>query len=134
MMRNGLLKALIISLALVLTMSSLVVFADKPVGGVHNHGDDSEDPTGDPTVTNNISMVKTAFVPDNVLADSGSSVTWTNNEKGKKRHTVNIDALNFHSGDIFPGEVFVFADQIPKGTYTVYCSIHSGMTMTLAVQ
>jgi plastocyanin len=83
--------------------------------------------------TVNVSMDDNFFSPLQVKPAAGSTVHWTND--GLSFHTTTGDSpLNFwDSGFMSPGSVYdvVFWG---AGTYSYHCSIHSGMTGSVAVK
>ena len=70
------------------------------------------------------------FVPMQLTARVGTSVTWVNQDD--EPHTVLSEGL-FRSGALDSGEEFTFRFDKP-GTYRVFCSIHPQMKATIIVQ
>ncbi len=78
-----------------------------------------------------IQMVANAFTPKSLTVKSGTMVKWTNADTVS--HTVTADNGSYNSGTIQPGQSYSLTFTIP-GTYTYYCTLHSGMTGTIIVQ
>ena len=71
------------------------------------------------------------FAPANLTIATGSTVTWTN--EGPTIHTVGQKNGNWSSDVLQKGDKF--SRQFPTaGTYTIYCTIHPLMQMTLTVR
>lgn len=66
-----------------------------------------------------------AYEPAMVMAASGDTVTWTNNDSVP--HTVTSSTGLFQSGTMQPGDTFSFTFTDP-GTYDYFCEFHAGMT------
>ena len=137
-------RVIMVLLVLVLVLSVFVAaggvaLANKPDEvGNHNHGGD-EDPT-QPVSTNDITMLRNKFDPDNVRANRSDDIIWTNAEN-KKEHTVHImnedgtvEVLADQS--VAAGDSFVLAgNTLASGTtYFVHCTLHNKMEMTLTTK
>lgn len=70
-----------------------------------------------------ISMNASAFSPSNVTINSGTKVTWTNNDT--TNHTVTADNGSYNSGPLQPGQSYSL-NFTTKGEYTYYCTYHGG--------
>lgn len=84
-----------------------------------------------PATGDAVSIENFAFVPPNLSAVSGTTVTWTN--KDDVQHTVSSDdGHSFESSAFGQGQTFQFTAGAP-GTYTYTCRIHPFMHGTLTV-
>ena len=70
------------------------------------------------------------FRPDDLVAQSGESVYFTNSERAP--HTVTVDGRN-QSGNMVWGAVFVWTFDEP-GEYRVTCDYHPKMRATVTVE
>lgn len=78
-----------------------------------------------------VSIQNFAFLPPNLSAVSGTTVTWTNQDD--VQHTVSSDdGHSFESSAFGPGQTFQVTAGAP-GTYTYTCHIHPFMHGTLTV-
>jgi hypothetical protein len=66
------------------------------------------------------------FVPTEIHAAPGSTITWTNSSP--LAHTVTADDGSFDSGNIDAGGTFTFTFDAP-GTYTYFCLPHKAIGM-----
>jgi plastocyanin len=82
-------------------------------------------PVGASTLTN------TAYAPDSLNVDAGSTVTWTNNDS--TAHTSTSNAAGWDSGIVQPGGQFSVAFPT-AGTFQYHCAIHPGMIGTVVVR
>ncbi len=71
------------------------------------------------------------FAPSNLTIPVGTTVTWTN--EGPTIHTVGQKNGNWSSDVLKAGDKFSHQFQTP-GTYTIYCTIHPLMQMTVTVR
>ena len=71
------------------------------------------------------------FAPTSLTIATGSTVTWTN--EGPTIHTVGQKSGNWSSDVLKAGDKFSRQFQTP-GTFTIYCTIHPLMQMTLTVR
>jgi plastocyanin len=82
-----------------------------------------------PTSTR-IAIIDFAFEPAEQTITSGESITWQND--GREPHNV-IDADGaWESPALSNGQTYTFTFTTP-GTYTYFCSIHSGMLGTIII-
>ena len=72
-----------------------------------------------------------AFAPDAVTVDVGTTVTWTNTDA--VAHTSTSDATGWDSGVVAPGGHFSRSFQT-AGTFQYHCAIHPGMVGTVVVR
>lgn len=88
----------------------------------------------------NVSIVAGASSPGNlgygpdtvtVVLGTNSTVVWTNNDQAP--HTVTADDNSFNSGNMNPGDVFVYTFTT-AGTYKYHCNYHSWMAGTVIVK
>ncbi len=70
------------------------------------------------------------FAPASLTIAAGTTVTWTN--EGPTIHTVGQKNGNWSSDVLKAGDKFSHQFQTP-GTYTIYCTIHPLMQMTITV-
>ena len=78
------------------------------------------------------SLGANSYVPNPITVNSGTTVTWMNNDT--IAHTSTSDTAGvFDSGSIPAGGQFSFTTQA-KGTFTYHCTFHKGMVGTLVVQ
>ena len=78
-----------------------------------------------------VSIQNFSFNPDSITVNSGTMVTWTNNDS--TTHTVtSTGGPKSFSGELIPGQTFSYTFYLP-GTYTYQCSIHTYMTGTVVV-
>jgi plastocyanin len=83
----------------------------------------------DPASTH-IAIVDFAFEPSEQTISTGEPITWQND--GQEPHNV-IDADGaWESPALANGQTYTFTFSTP-GTYTYFCSIHSGMLGTITV-
>jgi plastocyanin len=76
-----------------------------------------------------------SFEPADLTVNSGTTVTWTNDE-GEPVHTVTSDdgaPAEFDSDDIDPGGTFEFTFD-EAGEYPYVCKIHASMNGTVTVE
>lgn len=78
------------------------------------------------TVTVNIQ--NSNFVPQSITVNSGTTVTWTNQDN--ITHNVKFDSVS--SPNLSQGQSFEFKFETP-GTYEYHCSIHPDMTGVVIV-
>ena len=72
-----------------------------------------------------------AFAPDDVTVDAGTTVTWTNTDS--VAHTSTSDVSGWDSGIVAPGARF--SRSFPTaGTFRYHCAIHPGMVGTVIVR
>jgi plastocyanin len=91
------------------------------------------EPTLDDTVTGGpaaVSIVDLTFEPPVIEVESGSSVTWTNDDSVPHTATANDGA--FDSGVLMTGDAFSQTFDTP-GSYDYSCAIHPSMTGTVVV-
>lgn len=121
-------KRVVISL---LALSALIVLLA---------GCSSSPTSSNPTTptTHDISIVDSAFQPQNKTIAVGDSVRWTNN--GARTHTSTSGTSGtpdgiWNSGDITPGNTYERTFDT-AGTFPYYCKYHyaTGMTGTITVQ
>ena len=72
-----------------------------------------------------------AFAPDDLTVDAGTTVTWTNTDS--VAHTSTSDASGWDSGIVAPGGHFSRSFQT-AGTFKYHCAIHPGMIGTVTVR
>jgi plastocyanin len=82
-----------------------------------------------------VSMQIVSFVPTTIHVGPGGTVLWTNDSP--LAHTVTADDGSFDSGNIDPGESFIWTFDAP-GTYQYFCQPHGaaglkGMSATIIV-
>ena len=82
------------------------------------------------SVTYNVSISGSTFLPAATSARVGDIIRWTNNDGIP--HTVTADAGAFGSGTLNPGAVFSYT-ATAAGTYGYHCNIHPSMTATVTV-
>ncbi len=80
---------------------------------------------------NAVVMKNFAFSPATITVNTGTTVTWTNDDGAT--HTVVSDSGAFASEPLGPGSSFRFTFNT-AGTYTYHCSIHTSMKGTVVVQ
>jgi len=75
----------------------------------------------------------TGFTPSviTVVVGVNNTVSWTNNDS--VAHTVTADDGSFSSGNMNPGDTFLWTFTSP-GTYTYHCSYHPWMKATIIVK
>lgn len=73
------------------------------------------------------------FKPAEVKILTGGRVTWTNNDKDKKIHTVTADDKEYDSDKLTVGDVFSRSFDA-SGDYEYHCSIHPKMKGTVIVR
>lgn len=71
------------------------------------------------------------FTPETVLARTGDTITWTNNDSIP--HTVDSTDGTFSSGYIMKGQSFKYTFT-EAGTYEYYCTLHPWMGGTVQVE
>jgi len=72
-----------------------------------------------------------AFAPDDLNVELGTTVTWTNTDSVS--HTSTSDAPGWDSGIVAPGAQF--SRSFPTaGTFRYHCAIHPGMVGTVVVR
>ena len=78
-----------------------------------------------------VSIKNFAFSIGSLNVNSGTTVTWTNNDAAN--HTVTADDNSFNSGNIAPGKTYskTFTS---SGTFAYHCNIHPGMQATVVVK
>lgn len=76
-------------------------------------------------------MTTTAYSPNPLTINSGTTVTWTNQDSTS--HTATSDSGVFSSGNVAPSGQFSFTFA-NKGTFTYHCTIHPNMVGTVVVQ
>lgn len=91
---------------------------------------------GDVKETSKVSMTGSQFQPRNISVDTGTTVTWTNDDSFK--HTVTSASDNWSVDESVPGGESVEHTFKESGVYEVYCTIHgsadlSGMSMKVGV-
>src|SRR5215213_2533817 len=93
-----------------------------------------------PTVENvslEIDLKDILYEPAEVTIPANTDVTITLMNTGASSHTVDIDALNVHTGDIAPGATTTVTINAAPGDYQYYCAIpghrEGGMVGTLHV-
>lgn len=86
---------------------------------------DGEEPEFDVLIT------ATAFVPSEITASVGSTITWYNQDT--QIHTVTAVNATFDSGNLAPGATFSYMFEEP-GTYSYFCTLHREMTGTVTVE
>jgi plastocyanin len=72
-----------------------------------------------------------AFAPDALTVDAGTTVTWTNTDS--VAHTSTSDTPGWDSGIVAPGGQYSRSFQSP-GTFQYHCAIHPGMVGTVVVR
>lgn len=84
---------------------------------------------------NEVYMRGSKFNPSTITVTVGTTVTWTNNERGSNApvHTVTSDSAFFDSGDLFKGKTFQYTFST-KGEFSYHCKHHAGMTGRVIVQ
>src|SRR5215510_10372668 len=86
-------------------------------------------PSSAVSIPNGASTLGTsAFMPDALTVDAGTTVTWTNTDSVP--HTSTSDARSWDSGIVGPGQQFSVAFQTP-GTFSYHCVLHPGMIGTV---
>lgn len=117
----------ILAVVVVLAGGALIAFYGGGYGPVPT---DNQAPVG----TNQVNIQNLAYSPANITVNSGSTVTWTNNDSVD--HTVTSQAgenYSFDSGIISPDGTYQYTfDNV--GTYSYYCTVHPYMTGTVIVQ
>lgn len=113
------------------------------VGACDDNGTNTVAPTPTPTPTPTPSgatvsipagatnLGSSAYMPNPVTVNVGSSVTWTNTDT--VAHTSTSNTGVFNSGSLAPGGTFSFTFQ-SAGTYPYHCSFHPGMVASVVVQ
>lgn len=71
------------------------------------------------------------FSPASLTVNSGTTVTWLNNED--ITHTVTSNTAVFDSGDMGKGKTYSYTFLV-AGTYLYYCAYHPGMTGIIIVK
>lgn len=94
--------------------------------------------TGGATVeeTSSVSMTGSQFDPRNIHVDTGTTVTWSNDDETE--HTVTSASDNWSMNTTVPGGEQTTHTFDESGVYDVYCSFHgssdlSGMSMKVGV-
>jgi len=78
-----------------------------------------------------VHMRQQSFVPEKLVAKSGSTISWTNDDTVP--HSVTADDGRFDSGPLLPGQSFKWmAGSAGKVAY--HCIYHPSMTATLTVR
>jgi plastocyanin len=72
-----------------------------------------------------------AYAPDALNVDAGTTVTWLNSDSVS--HTSTSNAAGWNSGEVAPGGQFSVAFPTP-GTFPYHCTIHPGMVGTVVVR
>lgn len=78
--------------------------------------------------TSSVSMTGSQFDPRNIRVDSGTTVTWTNDDNFE--HTVTGASDNWSKDTSVPGGEQTTHTFEESGVYEVYCSIHGGPDMS----
>lgn len=92
-------------------------------------------PTG-PTVSVSIvqggsTLTTTAFSPNPLTVNVGTTVTWTNNDV--MAHTSTADGGLWNSGTLPPGGRYSYTFQA-AGNFPYHCALHPGMVGTVTVR
>src|ERR1043166_850841 len=82
------------------------------------------------SIVEDADTTKWGFKPADLIAVTGTTVTWTND--GAQTHTVTADDNTFDSGKIDPGKSFAFTFHKPVSLRYV-CSLHTWMKGTLRI-
>jgi len=77
-----------------------------------------------------VSIIDFAFDPAAQTITAGQSITWQN--EGQEPHNVVDSSGAWESPALSSGQSYTFVFATP-GTYTYYCTIHSGMLGTITV-
>jgi plastocyanin len=77
------------------------------------------------------SLGTSAYSPDQLTVDAGTTVTWMNTDS--IAHTSTSDSPGWNSGTIAPGGQFSFVFPT-SGTFPYHCAIHPGMVGTVVVR
>ena len=111
------------SILIVIVIIGVTIYACSKGGSYGNNGGGSNG--------NNIAIKNFAFSVSSLTVNSGTTVTWTNNDAAT--HTVTADDNSFDSGDIGPGKSYskTFGS---TGTVTYHCKYHSAMTGAIVVK
>ena len=75
-------------------------------------------------------LTTTAYSPNPLTINSGTTVTWTNRDS--VTHTATSDSGAFN-GNVAPNAQYSFTFQ-NQGTFTYHCSIHPNMVGSVVVQ
>jgi plastocyanin len=78
-----------------------------------------------------VEMKGKKYRPDSLAIAAGDTVTWANLDD--EPHSVTIDASEFDSGDIAPGQKFRWTFR-QKGRLRYHCEVHPRMAGTLIVR
>jgi plastocyanin len=76
-------------------------------------------------------LTTTAYSPNPLTVDVGTTVTWTNNDV--MPHTSTADGGLWNSGTIAPGGRYSYTFQA-AGTFPYHCGLHPGMVGTVTVR
>ena len=116
-------QSLINAALLTIIIFALTIYACSKSGGYGNGGGAGNG--------NNVSIKNFAFSVSTLTVNSGTTVTWTNNDG--TTHTVTADDNSFDSNDIAPGKTYskTFSS---AGTYAYHCKYHSSMTASVVVK
>jgi plastocyanin len=80
---------------------------------------------------NSVSIKNFAFSPASLSVNTGTAVTWTNDDS--TAHTVTADDGSFNGGPLEPGKTYSFTFT-KAGTYKYHCSIHPQMVAEVVVK
>jgi plastocyanin len=121
------------ALSIVITafISGLIISACSKSGGANNGGTYGNGGGGGNGGGSDVSIKNFAFSVGSLTVNSGTTVTWTNNDAAT--HTVTADDNSFNSGNIAPGKTYskTFSS---SGTFAYHCTIHPGMQATVVVK
>jgi plastocyanin/DNA-binding beta-propeller fold protein YncE len=103
--------------------------------GIALHGpasaqDASPTPAMSPATEMTVTIANLAFTPHTVVVATGATITWKNEDN--VTHTVHSRDGWFDSGNIAPGESFVWQASQP-GTFRYNCGIHASMEGVIIV-
>lgn len=98
--------------------------------------EESTNPPPPPPDSNTVLIQSSSFNPGTRTITAGTKVTWRNNDNIP--HTVTSGTPGnssgvFDSGSMAPGETFEHTFT-QAGTFSYFCSIHTGMTASIVVQ
>ena len=83
--------------------------------------------------TTSVSMQNNTFSPTSIEVPSGAVVTFTNNDGGTRHNVTFANAAVGSTADFTSGSK-TLTMPAATGSYTYRCTIHSGMTGTVAVK
>lgn len=88
---------------------------------------------GGPAPANQVSVGNDVFTPQSLTVAPSATVTWTWNSGGATHNVTFASSAIANSGDRSGGS---FATAMPAtvGTYNYQCTLHAGMTGSIAVQ